>query len=95
MTIATELPEWSDIDSLVSMAMSKVVTLTARQREVLMAFSDGPTDRILARRLGVSVFTARDHFRVIKRQLGVDNRTVVGIVGYLVLRESHRCEITR
>lgn len=95
MNNAGEPPNWNEIEKLVTMAVEKVPTLTARQREVLMALSDGPTDRILARRLGVSIFTARDHFRVVKRQLGVDNRIVVGIVGYLVLRDSQRCELPR
>lgn len=85
----TATPEWGDIHSSIQQALSRVPTLTERQRDVLMAFCDGPTDRTLARRLEVSVFTVRDHIDAAKRQLGVNSRTALGIVGYLLACEMH------
>jgi len=55
-------------------------TLTARQRAVLELLSRGNTNKIIARRLGMSEGTVKVHVRQIMRKFGVTNRTQVAVV---------------
>ncbi|MBO3747686.1 helix-turn-helix domain-containing protein [Streptosporangiaceae bacterium NEAU-GS5] len=49
--------------------------LTARQQEILALVGDGLTNRVIARRLGVSEHTVRKHLEHIFGRLGVSSRT--------------------
>ena len=49
-------------------------TLTAREREVLQALSEGLSDKEIAQRLTLSVDTARNHVARILSKLGVESR---------------------
>jgi DNA-binding NarL/FixJ family response regulator len=56
--------------------------LTRRELEVLDALATGKPYKDIAARLGISLNTARDHFRSIYRKLGVNSRTAA-VVKYL------------
>jgi DNA-binding CsgD family transcriptional regulator len=49
--------------------------LTPREREVLTALADGASNKIIARRLGISFHTAKFHVAAILAKLDVDTRT--------------------
>ncbi|MER6915071.1 LuxR C-terminal-related transcriptional regulator [Streptomyces sp. NPDC000594] len=51
-----------------------VTLLTDREMEVLLLLPEGETDRLLARRLGISERTLRAHVTNIKRKLGYRSR---------------------
>lgn len=72
------------VDSAVKDAITRIPGLTERQYQVLKAYCEGPTDKMLAQRLGISVFTVRDHLCAIKSHLGIDSRAIIGIVSYLM-----------
>jgi DNA-binding NarL/FixJ family response regulator len=50
-------------------------TLTPREREVLLAMADGASNKIIARRLGISFHTAKFHVAAILAKLDADTRT--------------------
>ena|SRR5262249_29761295 len=54
-------------------------SLTARQRAVLELLSRGDTNKVIARRLGMTEGTVKVHVRQIMRKLGVTNRTQVAV----------------
>jgi DNA-binding NarL/FixJ family response regulator len=49
--------------------------LSAREREVLMLLSEGAPNKVIARRLDISVHTAKFHVASILAKLGAANRT--------------------
>jgi DNA-binding NarL/FixJ family response regulator len=49
--------------------------LTTRELEVLTAMADGASNKAIARRLGISVHTAKFHVAAILAKLNADNRT--------------------
>jgi DNA-binding NarL/FixJ family response regulator len=49
--------------------------LTPREREVLAAMADGASNKVIARRLGISFHTAKFHVASILAKLGADTRT--------------------
>ncbi|SRR5579883_462611 len=49
--------------------------LTRREREVLAAMADGLSNKAIARRLAISVHTAKFHVAAILEKLGADTRT--------------------
>jgi DNA-binding NarL/FixJ family response regulator len=53
--------------------------LTAKQAEVIRLLRQGETNKLIARRLGLSEATVKVHVRQIMRKLGVKNRTQVAI----------------
>lgn len=53
--------------------------LTARQEEVIRLVRQGESNKLIARRLGMSEATVKVHVRRIMRKLGVKNRTQVAI----------------
>jgi DNA-binding NarL/FixJ family response regulator len=54
--------------------------LTARQKAVIELVGRGDTNKVIARRLGLTEGTVKVHVRQIMRKLGVTNRTQVAIV---------------
>jgi DNA-binding NarL/FixJ family response regulator len=48
--------------------------VSARERDVLAAFAAGPTNPAIARALGLSTNTVKQHASSIFRKLGVRNR---------------------
>ena len=53
--------------------------LTAKQQQVFRLLRDGPSNKVIARRLGLSEATVKVHIRSILRKLGVENRTQLAI----------------
>jgi DNA-binding CsgD family transcriptional regulator len=51
------------------------VPLTPREREVLAALADGASNKMIARRLGISFHTAKFHVAALLAKLDVDSRT--------------------
>lgn len=51
------------------------VSLTPREHEVLAAMADGASNKVIARRLGISLYTAKFHVAAILTKLGAANRT--------------------
>jgi DNA-binding CsgD family transcriptional regulator len=49
--------------------------LTLREREVLAAMADGASNKVIARRLGISFHTAKFHVASILAKLDADTRT--------------------
>lgn len=57
-----------------------VPSLTPRERQVLQLLADGASNKLIARRLGVSVHTAKFHVASLTRKLGATGRLeAVGI----------------
>jgi DNA-binding NarL/FixJ family response regulator len=53
----------------------EVPSLTPREREVLAAMADGASNKVIARRLGISFHTAKFHVASILTKLDADTRT--------------------
>jgi DNA-binding CsgD family transcriptional regulator len=54
--------------------------LSAREREVLALLAEGAPNKVIARRLGISVHTAKFHVAAVVSKLGAANRTeAIGI----------------
>src|SRR5262249_2038387 len=51
------------------------VSLTRREHEVLAAMADGASNKVIARRLGISIHTAKFHVAAILAKLDADSRT--------------------
>jgi DNA-binding NarL/FixJ family response regulator len=51
------------------------VSLTPREHEVLAAMADGASNKVIARRLGISFHTAKFHVAAILAKLDADSRT--------------------
>ena len=51
------------------------VLLTPREHEVLAAMVDGASNKVIARRLGISIHTAKFHVAAILAKLDADSRT--------------------
>jgi DNA-binding NarL/FixJ family response regulator len=51
------------------------VSLTSREHEVLAAMADGASNKVIARRLGISLYTAKFHVAAILAKLDADSRT--------------------
>jgi DNA-binding NarL/FixJ family response regulator len=51
------------------------VSLTPREQEVLTAMADGASNKVIARRLGVSIHAAKFHVAAILAKLDADSRT--------------------
>jgi DNA-binding NarL/FixJ family response regulator len=49
--------------------------LTPRELEVLAAIADGDTNKVIARRLGISLHTVKFHVESLFRKLGARTRT--------------------
>ena len=64
-----DLADWRDP------APSGAASLTPREREVLAALADGASNKVIARRLGISFHTAKFHVAAVLAKLDVDSRT--------------------
>jgi DNA-binding NarL/FixJ family response regulator len=53
----------------------EIPVLTPREREVLAAMADGASNKVIARRLGISFHTAKFHVASILTKLDADTRT--------------------
>jgi DNA-binding NarL/FixJ family response regulator len=53
----------------------EIPSLTPREREVLAAMADGASNKVIARRLGISFHTAKFHVASILTKLDADTRT--------------------
>jgi len=51
------------------------VSLTPREHEVLAAMADGASNKVIARRLGISLHTVKFHVAAILAKLDADSRT--------------------
>ena len=56
-------------------AATSGVNLTARERDVLAALAAGASNKVIARRLGISFHTAKFHVAAILAKLDADSRT--------------------
>jgi two-component system, NarL family, nitrate/nitrite response regulator NarL len=56
-------------------AQSEMPSLTARELEVLAALADGASNKLIARRLGISFHTAKFHVAALLEKLDADSRT--------------------
>jgi DNA-binding NarL/FixJ family response regulator len=54
--------------------------LTARQQELAQLVAAGLTNREIALKLGISVFTVRHHISNIMRKLGVKSRAQIAFI---------------
>jgi DNA-binding CsgD family transcriptional regulator len=64
-------------DDLPSQAVSIVDVLTRREVEVAMLVAKGKCDKEIARALGISGYTVREHLRRTAAKLGVSRRTAI------------------
>lgn len=53
------------------------ITITARQREIMMLLAEGKTDEEIASNLHLQESTVRAHIHHIQQRLGVDNRSQI------------------
>ncbi|MGW5971868.1 LuxR C-terminal-related transcriptional regulator [Streptomyces sp. NPDC055186] len=57
--------------------------LTDRERQVLALLADGPSNRVIARRLGIAERTVKAHLTNLMRKLGVQTRLEAALVSNL------------
>ncbi|RZJ10164.1 MAG: response regulator transcription factor [Rubrivivax sp.] len=65
---AAALPDWTELP------------LTPRQKHVLHLLTMGHSNKLIARELGVSVETVKDHVAAVLKALGVNSRTQAAVV---------------
>jgi transcriptional regulator EpsA len=58
-----------------AIATSRVLELSAREREILVSLSHGRTNHDIAEALAISLFTVKNHLKRIFKKIGVSNRT--------------------
>lgn len=67
-------------DELADVSLPARLRLSAREREVLTLLAEGAPNKVIARRLGISVHTAKFHVAAVVAKLGAANRTeAIGI----------------
>jgi DNA-binding NarL/FixJ family response regulator len=62
------LPDWAELP------------LTPRQKHVLHLLTQGLSNKLIARELGVSVDTVKDHVAAVLKALGVNSRTQAVVI---------------
>ena len=65
---STAVPDWAELP------------LTPRQKHVLHLLSQGLSNKLIARELGVSLDTVKDHVAAVLKALGVNSRTQAVVV---------------
>lgn len=55
------------------------MTISDREFEVLVLVRQGKTNKLIARELGISVFTIKTHVSNIMRKTGATNRTELAV----------------
>jgi two-component system, NarL family, response regulator YdfI len=73
--LVTLLPEAPLADDLLKADGSGHARLTRRELEVLAAMADGASNKVIARRLGISFHTVKFHVAAILAKLDADSRT--------------------
>ena len=56
--------------------------LTTRERQIMLAVSEGATNREIGRRLRLAEGTVKVHLHHIYRKLGIANRTALAILAH-------------
>jgi DNA-binding NarL/FixJ family response regulator len=56
------------------------MSLTPREHDILKYLAQGKQNKSIARELGISPFTVRDHVTCILRKAGVSNRFELGLL---------------
>jgi DNA-binding NarL/FixJ family response regulator len=67
-TASTAAPDWAELP------------LTPRQKHVLHLLTQGLSNKLIARELGVSVDTVKDHVAAVLKALGVNSRTQAVVI---------------
>lgn len=87
--LANTPPEFAE-GSHAQMLPTRQIGLTPRQTEVLHLLLKGQPNKLIARELGLSVETVKDHVAAVLRTLGVSSRTQAVIaVSQLQHKQSH------
>nr|WP_241827137.1 LuxR C-terminal-related transcriptional regulator [Streptomyces graminilatus] len=57
--------------------------LTSRERQVLSLLAGGPSNRVIARKLGIAERTVKAHLTNLMRKLGVESRLEAALISNL------------
>ena len=63
--------------------------LTIRERQIMLAVSEGATNREIGRRLRVAEGTVKVHLHHIYRKLGIPNRTTLAVLVHTKTKTLH------
>ncbi|MFD5946378.1 helix-turn-helix transcriptional regulator [Streptomyces collinus] len=58
-------------------------SLTDRERQVLSLLADGPSNRTMARKLGITERTVKAHLTNLMRKLGIESRLEAALISNL------------
>jgi two-component system nitrate/nitrite response regulator NarL len=58
----------------------KIHQLTERERQITRVVSEGVSNKVIARRLGLAEGTVKVHLHRIYRKLGISNRTELAVL---------------
>src|SRR5215471_16716909 len=75
VVVPANTPEVPFADDLLKADGSRHARLTRRELEVLAAMADGASNKVIARRLGISFHTVKFHVAAILAKLDADSRT--------------------
>jgi DNA-binding NarL/FixJ family response regulator len=70
-----KLVDEDQAEAALAEALPEHAPLTPRELEVLAAMADGASNKVIARRLGISFHTAKFHVAAILAKLDADSRT--------------------
>ena len=65
------------------------VPLTIRERQIVLALSEGATNREIGRRLRLAEGTVKVHLHHIYRKLGIPNRTTLAVLAHTKTKTLH------
>ncbi len=63
--------------------------LTIRERQIVLAVSEGATNRQVGRRLRLAEGTVKVHLHHIYRKLGIPNRTTLAVLAHTKTKTLH------
>jgi len=63
--------------------------LTIRERQIVLAVSEGATNRQVGRRLKLAEGTVKVHLHHIYRKLGIPNRTTLAVLAHTKTKTLH------